>query len=124
MMCDITHHRYTLFDSKVQDDYLLQQKLTLFFYFLSSIPSPHSHPFSFPALPFTSLLFPSFLFTSLCSDEVGVQNAFVHFWNLHLHIFRKGISGSAMIEVQCCKRCTVCSIVLNILQREVVLNTI
>jgi hypothetical protein len=38
------------------------------------------------------------LFSSL-SDEVGVQNAVVYFWNSHLHLFRKNLGAHAMPEV-------------------------
>ena len=33
------------------------------------------------------------------SDEVGLQNALVHFWNMHMHIFRRGLFGNCMSEV-------------------------
>jgi hypothetical protein len=32
-------------------------------------------------------------------DEIGVQNSIVHFWNLHIHIFRKNLCSSAMPKV-------------------------
>jgi hypothetical protein len=32
-------------------------------------------------------------------DEVGTQNSIVHFWNLHIHIFRKNLCTTAMPKV-------------------------
>ena len=36
---------------------------------------------------------------ALINDEIGIQNAVIHFWNLHLHIFRNKSSSIAIPEV-------------------------
>lgn len=35
----------------------------------------------------------------LMGDEIGIQNAIVHFWNLHIHIFRKNLCVHAVPKV-------------------------
>lgn len=35
----------------------------------------------------------------IINDEIGIQNAIIHFWNLHLHIFRRKLTSIAMLEV-------------------------
>ena len=35
----------------------------------------------------------------LLSDEFGIQNAIIHYWNLHMHIFRRGLYVLCLPEV-------------------------
>jgi hypothetical protein len=44
--------------------------------------------------------------STLLGDEIGIQNAAIHFWNLHVHAFRRGLYGHCMPEVRLSRPCT------------------